>query len=197
MMNEDKGGDVDQQPAAPSAPVVRSGTLFSTSISVLVMVVLAWALAALLTATRSGDITQLDAKSVQLDTQLKSPAISTALAEYSALDTVVTHMQRLRNDRFLFLPTWDAVKKSVPKDMQFTSFVLGEDSSVRITGVARSVTSVSFFANALAEQSAFRSVTPLSVDKQSGQQLYNFTITFKVAPPARQAASAAQSGGQE
>jgi Tfp pilus assembly protein PilN len=146
----------------------------------LVIVVAGWLIVSLLGVTRASQSAQLDDRLKQLDDQLKTPALQQTTTQYNTLETVLSNIKTLRDERLLFDPTWQTIKKSVPKDVQFTSFTLGDDSTFRISGVGRSVSSVAQFAAALAQQPQFKTVTPLSVDKQTNKDVYNFSISFKL-----------------
>lgn len=173
-------------PAAPHTPSVASpmtrprssSPLFTLGVGCLVLVIIGWLVVTLLGVTRGGEANELDGKLNDLTEQLQAPAYVAAAAEYNSIDTVLSKIKDLRAQRLLFDPTWQTIKNNVPKDVQFTSFTLGDDATFRIAGVGRSITSVAQFSTALTE-AKFKTVTPLAVDKQADKDLYNFSISFK------------------
>lgn len=142
-------------------------------------VVVVFAIVTILGLAREGEVTGLNGKVSQLNKDLSAPEMKQTLEQYEALDTVITHMDRVRKQRFIFEPVWGAVKAAVPSDVSFTSVAMDDDASFRVTGKTRSVNSVAAFAKALDAHSSIEKVTPLSVDKASESNLYNFTITFE------------------
>ncbi len=173
-----------QSPVSPPhmnthTPVKQNSPLYTLGLGSLVVVILGWLVVSLLGVTRGSGIVELDKKLDSLDTELSTPAMVLATAQYNTVEAVVTQIKKLRDDRLVFNPTWQVVKQNVPKDVQFTSFTLGEDGTFRVVGVGRSVTSVAQFAAALAQQGKFTTVTPLAVDKQPDKEMYNFSLSFK------------------
>ncbi len=171
-----------EPPQAPSlshhAPVKSNNPLFTLGVASLIVVIIGWLLVSLLGLTRGSQAEALDKKLTDLSDQLSTPEMVQVATQYTTVETVLSQIKKLRADRLLFDPTWQTIKQNVPKDIQFTNFTLGDDGTFRLAGVGRSVTSVAQFAAALT-QAGYRSVTPLAVDKQSGQELYNFSMTFK------------------
>lgn len=156
-----------------------SSPLFTLGVTSVIIVIVGWLLVGLLGLTRTSENGELEKKLGELHAELNQPAMVKATKDYTTIANVVSQVKQLRQDRLVFDPTWQTVKKNVPKDVQFTSFALGEDDTFRIVGVARSVTSVAQFAAALNQLGQFKTVTPLSVDKQADAALYNFTMSFK------------------
>jgi type IV pilus assembly PilN-like protein len=162
-------------------PTAVHDPLFTTSAVLAGLVILAWAIVFILGVTREAQIKEADSTLQDLATKLNSDELQTTLAQYNALDGVATQMQKVRTKRFTFLPTWNRIKESVPKDVQFTNVNFGQDDVFRITGTTKSVKSVAYFAKELETKSGLTQVAPLSVDKQGGNNLFNFSISFKAA----------------
>lgn len=172
----------NNQPAsvATPAPVKPTSPLFTIGVASLVLVVVGYLVVSLLGVTRASESEQLDARLNELSQELKTPALVQASTQYTTIETVLTHIKTLRAERLLFDPTWQTIKQNVPQDVQFTSFNLGDDGTFRVSGVGRSITSVAQFAAALSQQPQFRTVMPLSVDKQVNRDVYNFSLSFKL-----------------
>lgn len=169
--------------AAPqaAAPIIKqTSPLFTLGVVCLGLVVLGWLTVSLLGVTRASESEQLDQKLNELSEELKKPVNVQTTKQYNSIETVLAQVKKLRTERLLFDPTWQTIKQNVPKEVQFSSFNLGDDGTFRVAGVGRSITSVAQFAAALSQQSQFKTVTPLAVDKQANTPLYNFSISFKL-----------------
>ncbi len=153
--------------------------LFLAAVVVAVLVLLAWVVITLVGSLHQSSVADADKTLAQLNQQLKDPGLQTTVTQYSALDAVTTQMAKVRAKRVLFSPSWDAIKASVPADVQFTSVTFTQDNIFRISGVTKSITSVAHFAKALSTNPHFSQVTPLSVDKQNQAGLFNFSLSFK------------------
>lgn len=185
---------ISEQPASPSyAPLpledVGQGTNVPFVFGVLVMalVLSTWGLLALLQSTRTSQAVEAQARSRQLDGQLKEASVQATLGKYAAIKTVSKHMTTLLRDRYVFTPTWQAIKSSVPADVQFTSVMMTQDYRFRITGTAKSVAALAAFSKSLASKPGILDVSPASMEK-SGES-YRFSVTFSVAPSVSSGAS--------
>lgn len=154
--------------------------IFFVGIVIFILVVATWGVVSLLGLTRTQQVTELTKKIAQVDAQLKESENIKTYEQYTAIDTVVSHMKRIRDQRYLFLSEWSSVKESVPKDVQFVNVTLSEDGVFRISGLARSFSSVAHFSEALSEKENISMVAPLSVDRQSNGTTYGFSLSFKV-----------------
>ncbi len=157
-------------------------TILLMGLIVFCLVIAAWVLVSILGATRTTQISQLDKKIDGLNKNLAQADIAQTEDTYLALNTAISHMTQLRAKRFVFLPVWNGVKASVPRDMQFVSLSMGNTNDFQISGITKSVGSVSYFAKALAAKPDFHDVTPLSVQSQKDQGVYNFNLTFSTKP---------------
>ncbi len=135
---------------------------------------------------REAQIEQANAKIGQLEKEFTTDAtLSNTSQQYFRLETVSSHIGKLLYERFLFMPSWNMIKSSVPRDVQFVSVSLGADTTFRISGVSKSVSSVANFAKSLSDKPEVSVVTPLSIDKQGTSPVYNFSISFKVKPKSQ------------
>lgn len=160
----------------------RSDTdpIYHLGIIIAVLVLITWGTVFVLRLTRSEDVKQLDSKIAEYDKQLKTEPLMATEKTYLALQTVASHMKALRDQRFLFLSEWNDVKASVPKDVQFSSVAMSDDGVFRISGVAKSMSSVAQLSQALTTKSSVALVTPLSLEKQSDGKTFGFSLSFKV-----------------
>lgn len=178
-----------QSPASPSyAPLPPeemgqgSNVPYIFGILVMVLVLATWGLLSLLESTRTSQAVEAKARSKQLDTQLSDPALQSVLGKYVAIQTVSKHMTTLLNDRYIFTPTWQAIKSSVPPEVQFTTVTMAQDYRFRITGTTKSVAALAGFSKTLASQSTISNVSPASLEKAGDS--YRFSLTFSVTPGA-------------
>lgn len=177
-MTEPTNHNVSKVTEEPDVTPVRE-PLLTVALTVAAMVLVTWGILIVLGMSRTAQIREADAAIAQYNTKLANPEVKKTLSQYTALDTVSNQMDKLRSQRFLFLPAWETIKQSVPKDVQFTSVSISQDSVFRISGITKSVTSVAHFAKELSNQPTMEQVAPLSVDKQGNGQ-FNFTVSFKV-----------------
>ncbi len=154
--------------------------LFTIGVTIFSLTVFTWILVAVLGAANAQGVRQADKNVATIDDQVKSSSLVHTLEQYEALNTLVTHIGKLQNQRFILGPTWEEIKASVPRDIQFTSLNLTDDGTYRIAGIGRSITSIASFAKSLSEKQNLTMVTPLAMDKQPDRDLYNFSLTFKV-----------------
>lgn len=141
------------------------------------MVVLTWAILVVMGAGRIRQAQQYDGKIKELDTKLALYASTEKT--YTAIETSLAHDKKLRASRSLFGPTWSIIRDSVPSDVQFSSLSLGGDSTIRIVGMTKSLTSVAQFANELENKAEISVVTPLSVDRTPNAETFGFTLILK------------------
>ncbi len=153
--------------------------VFVLGIVSLILVIGTWGVLTIMGAGRAKQSLQYDNKIKELDSKIL--ALKDTEQTYLAVESSLTHAKRLRDTRYLFGPTWTMVRDNVPKDVQFTSLSLGNDSTVRIVGSTKSVTSVAQFARQLEKQKGITMVTPLSLERSPNNGQYGFTLSFKVA----------------
>ncbi len=163
----------------PQATTPRHNSLLFLGAGILILVVVAYAAILVLGSTREAQRGEVDNKLSVLETKMRSPQIAAVQSQYSALDIVRKQLKDIQSKRFLFAPLWKDIKASVPKDMQFQNLIMSSDGTFRVSGITRSVTSVSHFATALAQKPTIEAVQPLSVDKGLGSDVYTFTVTFR------------------
>lgn len=172
-----------QQTVSPPAPIApRPSTLLYLGVAVFLLVLVGYGTLMVLGSTREAQRNEFDSKITELEKQLREKDVATAQKHYNALDTVVSQLAGVQNERFLFEPVWKDIKASVPKDMQFLNVTMGTDSTFRISGVTRSVTSVSYFTKALSSKPGMSSVVPVSIDKNITGDTFSFTVSFKYQP---------------
>jgi hypothetical protein len=102
------------------------------------------------------------------------------LTKYNGIAAVDENLVRILNSRLLFLPGWNAVKSSVPKDVQFTSVSVANDLTYRISGDAKSISSIASFSKVLEEKIQAESVVPSSVTKKADSNNFSFGIGFEL-----------------
>lgn len=153
-------------------------SVFVLGLVTLVMVVLTWVILAVMGAGRVRQAQQYDSKIKELDSKIAT--LSATEKTYYDIERSLSHEKQLRSNRYLFGPTWSKIRDSVPADVQFSSLSLGGDSTIRIVGSTRSLTSVAEFSNELEKRPELSVVTPLSVDRTPNSETYGFTIMFKV-----------------
>lgn len=151
--------------------------VFVLGIVSLVLVLIAWAVLGVMGAGRSKQASQFEAKINDFDTKIS--AFNDTQSDYKSLETVIHSAKKLRETRFVFGPTWAMLRDSVPKDVQFSSVILGSDTTIRIAGSTKSITSVAEFADKLETQTGVSMVTPLAVEKQPSSELMTFSLSFK------------------
>lgn len=175
---------MNDQPPVQSDRPEPVDAVFVLGIVSLLLVALAWVALGVMGAGRTKQITQFDSKIQVLDGQIK--AIAETSDTYGALQGAATHAVKLRENRYLFGPTWTMLKESVPKDVAFTSVTLGTDATVRIVGETKSITTVAQFARELENQTTVTMVTPLSIEKSSNSEgRYGFNLSFKTITPVK------------
>jgi len=173
----------DEAQAIEAAPVLKhSDPIFGLGIIIFCMVLITYGIVWALGITRDSEIQKLDAQISTIDGQIKTdPALSATLTQYMALDNVSKQISGLVNSRILFMNSWNDIKASVPKDVQFNSMSSGTDGVYLITGYAKSISSVASFSQALTAHPEFAAVTPLSISKVDGKNVIQFSLRFKVA----------------
>ncbi len=179
-----------QERIIPQAAMQGDNVFFVLGVAVVSLLVLGYLILVVMGFTYDSRIRSLNSAIDAQDQDFQSQDIQDTYKTYLALNNVDQHIKQLQNLRFIFMPTWTTVKKSIPKDVQFTSVSIGQDYVFRITGVTRSITSVANFAKQLGADPNLTQITPLSVDKQSNNDTYNFTLSFKA-----KAAKTAKGGG--
>jgi Tfp pilus assembly protein PilN len=157
-------------------------TVFTISVVLAFLVFGTWAVLALMGAKYGADVTNAQEAIAAADTQMKSNDLSPTVEQYQSLEAAASNMERVRNSRYLLMPVWNTLKAKVPKDVQFTSVSLGQDNVFRVSGVTKSISSVADFAKALEGEKGISEVSPLSIDKESGTDRLQFTLTFKAKP---------------
>ncbi len=182
------GGDHTPKVMPPDSTPTRSSsvvattedtTVFTIAVILAFLVFGTWVVLALMGAKYSADVTSAQDAIASADTQMKSIDLSPTVDQYQALEAAASNMDRVRSSRYLLVPTWNTLKAKVPKDVQFTSVSFGQDNIFRVSGVTKSVSSVADFAKALEGEKGISEVSPLSVDKESGTDRLQFTLTFK------------------
>lgn len=179
-------------PAAPTrsnsiVATAEDTTVFTISVILAFLVFGTWVVLALMGAKYSADVTAAQNAITSADTQMKSADLSPTVDQYQSLEAAASNMDRVRSSRYLLVPTWNTLKAKVPKDVQFTSVSFGQDNIFRVSGLTKSVSSVADFAKALEGEKGISEVSPLSVDKESGTDRLQFTLTFKAKPVVTEA----------
>lgn len=187
---------VDHAPKPSTPPPARSNsvvattedtTVFTISVVLAFLVFGTWVVLALMGAKYGADVSNAQEAITSADTQMKSDDLAPTVEQYQSLEAAASNMDNVRRSRYLLVPTWNTLKAKVPKDVQFTSVSFGQDNIFRVSGVTKSVSSVADFAKALEGEKGISEVSPLSVDKESGTDRLQFTLTFKAKPVVTEA----------
>ena len=182
--NTTPSAPVAAQSAEAIAPNVGAehSVILTTGIIVVGLVVAAWLTLLLLTSTRNSQAQTTQTSIEEINNKLKDPAVTDTLEKYLALQQINDKIESIRDSRFVVKPAWDTIKANVPHDVQFTSVSLSTNRTMTITGISKSLQSVSEMAKAISSQPNFSNVTPLAVERPDVNNPYSFNMTMRAKP---------------